>query len=240
MLARIKVSKITAFRDSRYPCRNKDLEGMHTALLELQVDQSFVLTSLLLTSFSSIVTTTAVRNKRILYARDDIPITEYYQKLVSFRQNRELVFDQLSPVDTRLQIPGRLIHLIRFGDEANNRYLPYYKSRMLCEIHVCLDSMKDHSIKNLSVVLPKIVSEYENSSTTVSHDDDDVDDISVQSENSFGGDFTEEPWFVTFSFPHGLVASFVPTLLAVAAGKISCGTCSCNFLTVLTITLYVP
>jgi len=207
MLARIKVSKITAFRDSRYPCRNKDLE---------------------------------VRNKRILYARDDIPITEYYQKLVSFRQNRELVFDQLSPVDTRLQVPGRLIHLIRFGDDANNRYLPYYKSRMLREIHVCLDSMKDHSIKNLSVVLPKIVSEYENSSTTVSNDDDDVDDISVQSENSFGGDFTEEPWFVTFSFPHGLVASFVPTLLAVAAGKISCGTCSCNFLTVLTITLYVP
>jgi hypothetical protein len=80
--------------------------------------------------------------------------------------------------------------------------------------------MKDHSIKNLSDVLSKIVSEYENTSAKVSNDDDEV---SVLSENSFGGDISEEPWFVVFSFPRGLVASLIPTLLAVAAGKTPCG-----------------
>ena len=159
-----------------------------------------------------------VRNKRILHARNAIPDTEYYQKLVSFRENRENTFDRISPIETRLNIPGRVIHLIRFGDEANNRYLPYYKSRMFREIHFCLDSMKDHSIKNLSDVLPTVVSEYENTSTAASNDDDD--DISVQSANSFGGDISEEPWFVTLSFPQGIAASLIPTLLALGAGKI--------------------
>ena len=156
----------------------------------------------------------AVRNKRILWPRNAIPKTEYYQKLLSFRESREQVFDQISPVERRLNIPGRVIHLIRFGDEANNKYLPYYKSRMFREIHLCLDSMKDHSIRDLSNLLPTVVKEYENSSTAASNDDDD---ISVQSENSFGGDISEEPWFVTFSFPQGIFASLIPTTLAFGA-----------------------
>ena len=83
--------------------------------------------------------------------------------------------------------------------------------------------MKDHSIRNLSNVLPTVVSEYENTSTALSNDDDD---ISVRSENSFGGDISEEPWFVTFSFPQGIVASLIPTLLAFGAGMIMCDTFS--------------
>lgn len=162
---------------------------------------------------------TIVRNKRVLYARNDIPNTEYYQKLTSFRERREQSFDELSPIETRLNIPGRIIHLIRFGDEANHRYLPYYKSRKFSEIHLCLDSFNDHSIKNLSTILSKVVSEYENTSSTVNDDDD----ISIQSENSFGGDISEEPWFVLCSYPRGVVSSFLPTLLAVAAGKSPCG-----------------
>lgn len=94
---------------------------------------------------------------------------------------------------------------------------------MFREIHVCLDSMQDHSINTLSDVLPKVVHEYENASTAVSNDDD-VGNMSVQSENSFGGDISEEPWFVAFSFPRGIFASLMPTLLAIAAGKIECET----------------
>lgn len=176
--------------------------------------------SLHIANFPSI---TAVRNKRILHARNEIPVTEYYQKLVSFRLNRENAFDRISPVETRLNIPGRVIHLIR-GDESNNRYVPYYKSRMFREIHVCLDSIQDHSIKTLSDVLPKVVYEYENASTATSNDDDGDGNMSVQSENSFGG-VSEEPWFVVFSFPRGIFASLMPTLLAVAAGKIANETC---------------
>lgn len=37
MLARIKVSKIAAFRDVRQPCRNKDLEGMYIMYMLLAV-----------------------------------------------------------------------------------------------------------------------------------------------------------------------------------------------------------
>lgn len=225
MLARIKVSKIAAFRDSRRPCKNKDLEGKFAHISRAVVEQR-ALSSLI--SISSSTTFTTVRNKRVLYARNEIPNTEYYQKLKEFKESRERVFDQLSPVDTRLNIPGRVIHLIRFGDDTNNRYLPYYTSRKFREIHFCLDSMKDHSIKNLSDVLGKVVSEYENTSANVSNDDDD---ISVMSENSFGGDISEEPWFVVFSFPRGLVASLIPTFLAVAAGKTSMQKYSCDFLT---------
>lgn len=99
---------------------------------------------------------------------------------------------------------------------------------MFREIHVCLDSIQDHSIKTLSRVLPKVVYEYENASTAVSNDGDG--NMSVQSENSFGGDISEEPWFVAFSFPRGIFASLTPTLLAIAAGKIVCVTLSCGFM----------
>lgn len=37
-LARIKVTKIAAFRDVRFPCRNKDLEGMHVVGVDPMVD----------------------------------------------------------------------------------------------------------------------------------------------------------------------------------------------------------
>lgn len=44
MLARIKVSKIAAFRDVRQPCRNKDLEGMYMyMLLAVQVVYLYLL-----------------------------------------------------------------------------------------------------------------------------------------------------------------------------------------------------
>ena len=160
-----------------------------------------------------------MRNKRVLYARNDIPDTEYYQKLLSFRQSREHSFDYLSPVETRLSIPGRVIHLVHCGGETSNKYLPYYTSRNIREIHMSADAMKDHGIRNLADILARVVSEFENSSSTESHDDDD---ISVQSENSFGGDISEEPWFVMCSYPRGIIASWIPIIFAVAAGKVLC------------------
>lgn len=44
MLARIKVSKIAAFKDIRSPCKNKDLEGMYTLLMS---NKGLALTSFL-------------------------------------------------------------------------------------------------------------------------------------------------------------------------------------------------
>jgi len=159
-----------------------------------------------------------VRNKRVLYARNDIPSTEYYQKLLSFRESRQRVFDELSPVETRLSVPGKVIHLVRFGDEANHKYLPYYKSRDFREIHLAQDSFKEHSIRNLVDVLESLVSEFE-ASSPIPHEDDDDDDISVQSENSFGGDISDEPWFEMCSYPRGILASWIPIIFAIAAGE---------------------
>lgn len=159
-----------------------------------------------------------MRNKRVLYARNDIPSTEYHQKLLSFRESRQRVFDELSPVETRLSVPGKVVHLVRFGDEAKNKHLPYYKSRHFREIHLAQDSFKEHSIRNLVDILEIIVSEFETSSRGP-HEDDDDDDISVQSENSFGGDISDEPWFEMCSYPRGILASWVPIIFAIAAGE---------------------
>lgn len=160
-----------------------------------------------------------VRNKRVLYGRKDIPPTEYYQRMISFRERREQAYDQLYPVESRLHIPGRVIHLVRVGDETDNKYLPYYTTRKIGEIHFCSDSVKDHSILGASEILGRVVSEFENVSSIVSHDDDD---ISVQSENSFGDDsISEDPWFMWCSHPRGLLVSLLPTILAVLAGKAS-------------------
>lgn len=155
----------------------------------------------------------------MLYARNDIPSTEYYQKLLSFRESRQRVFDELSPVETRLSVPGKVIHLVRFGDEdeTKNKYLPYYKSRDFREIHLAQDSFKEHSIRNLVDILESLVSEFETSSPRPHEDDDD--DISVQSENSFGGDISEEPWFEMCSYPRGILASWIPIIFAIAAGE---------------------
>lgn len=162
-----------------------------------------------------------MRNKRVLYARNDIPSTEYYQNLLSFRESRQRVFDELSPVETRLSVPGKVIHLVRFGDEANNKYLPYYKSRHFQEIHLAQDSFKEHSIRNLVDILESLVSEIETSSPGP-HDDEEEEKeeyISVQSENSFGGDISEEPWFEMCSYPRGILSSWIPIISAIAAGK---------------------
>jgi hypothetical protein len=42
MLARIKVSKIAAFRDIRQPCKNKDLEGMYMLLAVQMVSLYYI------------------------------------------------------------------------------------------------------------------------------------------------------------------------------------------------------
>ena len=112
MLARIKVSKISAWRKIRRPCKNKDL---------------------------------VAHNKMLLYPRDQIPESEYLRKLTSFGQTRAESLNETDPVESRLNIPGKVIHLVReTGRSGNfkNKYIPYWESSYaLREIELSLEVM---------------------------------------------------------------------------------------------------
>jgi hypothetical protein len=93
------VPKIKAWRESRVPCRNKDIEA---------------------------------RNKLLLHPKDKIPETDYSNKLDSFKEKRKIIFDEISPAEARLNIPGRIIHLVPSMDRRGNyseKCLPYWESR---------------------------------------------------------------------------------------------------------------
>ncbi|KAL7542003.1 hypothetical protein ACHAXR_011417, partial [Thalassiosira sp. AJA248-18] len=192
MLARVKVSKIRAWRDIRIPCPNKNLE---------------------------------VRNKKLLYPKNAIPMSEYFQELKSFQQKRERKFNQSSPVETRLNLPGRIIHLVHGID---NKCLPYWKSpQSLCEIDLSLAVLKEHNMDNLVIMLNKIASDFDNALKGISEegnddDDDDDDDETFEPDNGFDeflyrNDFSsDDRWFILCSRPHGSV-SLIPTLLTIAA-----------------------
>jgi len=49
------------------------------------------------------------RNQRLLYSKDKIPVSEYSKELDSFIEKRRRTFDVISPIESRLNIPGRII-----------------------------------------------------------------------------------------------------------------------------------
>ena len=107
ILARIKVPKIKAWRDTRIPCKNKDL---------------------------------VVRNKRLLYSKNEIPMSSYFTELKSFEQDRRRTFNEL--LETNLHIPGRIIHLVNAIDCGGKKYLPYWESsKSLREIDLSIEVM---------------------------------------------------------------------------------------------------
>jgi len=190
ILARIKVPKIKAWRDTRIPCKNKDL---------------------------------VVRNKRLLYSKNEIPMSSYFTELKSFQQKRRGTFSEL--VETNLHIPGRIIHLVNAIDCSGNKnkYLPYWESsKSLREIDLSIEVMKEHSIDNLVIILNKIATDYDNASKGIHVEDDDDDSVEPVEHNSFdeilsGSDFSaDDRWFILCSRPNGSV-SLIPTLLSIAA-----------------------
>jgi len=67
------------------------------------------------------------RNKRLLYSKDSIPLSDYSKELEEFKVKRKKIFDDLSPVSSRLNIPGRIIHLVHAMDAKGNyvdKYAP--------------------------------------------------------------------------------------------------------------------
>lgn len=77
------------------------------------------------------------RNKVLLYPRGEIPRSDFVMKLESFAENRVRVFNEIEPIEKRLNIPGRIIHLVH---AHSGKYLPYYESfTSLREIDLSLD-----------------------------------------------------------------------------------------------------
>jgi len=67
------------------------------------------------------------RNKILLCLKDDIPLSDYSKELEEFKVKRKKIFDDLSPVSSRLNIPGRIIHLVHAMDAQGNyvdKYAP--------------------------------------------------------------------------------------------------------------------
>lgn len=64
------------------------------------------------------------RNRQILYPKHQIPASDFSEELESFHQHRKRVFTEINPIETRLDIPGRIIHLVRSSD----KYVPHWAS----------------------------------------------------------------------------------------------------------------
>ena len=123
MLARVKVSKIKAWRDIRIPCKNRDLE---------------------------------IRNKKLLYSKEDIPESFYSKELEKFRSHRKRIFNEVDPVETRLNIPGRIIHLKHVIDKSGKslqKYVPYWESLLkLREVELSLEVLVSRKFRLLLCV----------------------------------------------------------------------------------------
>lgn len=180
------------------------------------------------------------RNKKLLYPKDCIPSSEYYKKFESFRQKRKRAFEELSPTESRLNIPGRIIHLVHAMDgngKCSDRYLPMWESlQNLREIDLSIEIMKQHSIENLVNILEVIAKDYANASQGISEEGDDAsqgsNNVHAYYSGCYDNDFSaDDRWFVLCSRPHGSV-SLIPTLISVAAfccSALSNNTCSLYF-----------
>ena len=72
----------------------------------------------------------AARNGKLLFTRDQIPESDYFKELELFEQNRIRLFNELDPVESRLHIPGKIIHLVHDMDRSGkykNKYIPYWE-----------------------------------------------------------------------------------------------------------------
>ena len=64
------------------------------------------------------------RNKKMLYPKGQVPESDYSKKLELFRKRRKRVFTEMNPIVSRLDIPGRIIHLVKSSD----KYVPHWAS----------------------------------------------------------------------------------------------------------------
>jgi len=64
------------------------------------------------------------RNKKILYPKGQVPKSDYSKELESFYKRRKRVFTEMNPIESRLDIPGRIIHLVKCSD----KYVPHWAS----------------------------------------------------------------------------------------------------------------
>mmetsp|Transcript_4757 Transcript_4757/g.10533 ORF Transcript_4757/g.10533 Transcript_4757/m.10533 type:complete len:457 (+) Transcript_4757:144-1514(+) len=165
-----------------------------------------------------------VRNKRLLHSKNEIPASEYFKELQLFQQNRRRTLNEMYPIETILNIPGRIIHLVHWPNVGINKYLPYWESpRSLREIDLSIEVIKEHGIDNLVTILNKIATEFENASKGIPEEDDD-DDGTLEPEEHINvdeylcrSDFSaDDRWFILCSRPHGLSSS-IPLLLVIAA-----------------------
>lgn len=73
-----------------------------------------------------------LRNKRLLYPTNAIPDSQYYRELKAFSDERKRIFNEISPVEASLHIPGRIIHLAHSTDSSGqyiNEYTPWWASQ---------------------------------------------------------------------------------------------------------------
>ena len=81
-----------------------------------------------------------IRNKKILCSKENIPESLYSEELEKFRSHRKRIFNEVDPVETRLNIPGRIIHLKHVSGKSSLKYVPYWESLLkLREVELSLE-----------------------------------------------------------------------------------------------------
>ena len=174
--------------------------------------------------------------KRLMYDIDDIPLTEYYKKYLSFRGAREEDIKERFPFETQLTIPGRIIHLKHSidydGNLAKQKYIPYWENHdSLNELTLSLSAVQEHSIVSLVMHLNEIALFYKDTHSVVVDKDmykvesckelrANLPDILSDVEDDVG-------WFMLFSLPRGLstVPPAIFSVFAIILSMIGHNTC---------------
>lgn len=165
----------------------------------------------------------------LLYDKENIPThTAYYTKLLNFRRIREKEVKERYPPETRLTIPGRIIHLKHMVDDGNltkQKYAPYWESHdSFNEIVLNLAAVQEHSVENLAFHLKSIAQAYEDGLSGVNAQDYHVEDPELlrvsQSLSMYQEIDDDEHWFDLCSRPRGS-STLLPTLFSVVAIVVS-------------------
>lgn len=170
--------------------------------------------------------------KRLLHDIDTIPQTEYYKQCLMFRGVREKDVKERFPTETRLTIPGRIIHLKHSidydGNLSKQKYTPYWESHdSFNELTLNLAAVQEHSIDNLVLHLNEIALSY--------NDEKGFRMSNVEELRATHGDYIQDHndiqndagWFILCSLPHGLpiVPPAMFSVVALILSIVGHGTC---------------
>ena len=114
------MSKLDAFKDSKYQKARSLCSKKHA----LDTSVPFSLLAISTVRVPCRNQDLKRRNADILYSVEEVPTSDYSEAVKSLKETRIRDFNVISPVEQRLDVPGKIIHLVHV--DRSDKYLPYW------------------------------------------------------------------------------------------------------------------